>query len=91
MRIFAVIIMILMLVMSVPAVMLTVKDKLAAKKRARRVPERTLMLVGAFGGAFAMLLTMLVIRHKTKHVKFMLGLPLFIAVHAALLILCILL
>ena len=58
---------------------------LAAVKGKWRVPEATLMLVGLFGGATAMLVTMKVIRHKTKHMKFMVGLPLEIALQAALL------
>jgi uncharacterized membrane protein YsdA (DUF1294 family) len=37
------------------------------------------MLTGAAGGAAAMLTVMLLIRHKTRHVKFMVGLPLIIA------------
>ena len=57
----------------------------AAVKGKWRVPEATLMLVGLFGGATAMLVTMKVIRHKTKHMKFMVGLPLEIALQAALL------
>ena len=35
----------------------------------------TLLLLSAAGGSLAMLLTMLVIRHKTRHIKFMLGIP----------------
>ena len=55
---------------------LTVYDKIAAKKRPRRrVPEKTLLLAGALGGAAGMYAAMLLIRHKTKHAKFMLGLP----------------
>ena len=53
----------------------------------RRVPERTLLLLGALGGAPAMLLTMLLIRHKTRHLKFMLGLPLLILLQCAAVIL----
>ena len=39
--------------------------------------------IGAVGGAPVMLLTMLVIRHKTRHAKFMLTLPLFTLLHLA--------
>lgn len=66
------------------AVVLTVYDKAAAKKGAWRIPEATLMGVGLFGGALPMLITMKLIRHKTKHMKFMIGLPAEIALHAAL-------
>ncbi len=68
------------LLISLVAVTLTVYDKYAAKKRPRhRTPERTLLLIGALGGAAAMYLTMRLIRHKTLHNKFMIGLPLMIA------------
>lgn len=66
------------------AVILTVHDKRAARRGAWRVPERTLLLVCAFGGSAAMLATMHVVRHKTKHAKFMVGIPVMIAVQAAL-------
>ena len=61
----------------------TVLDKTAAKRRAWRIPERTLLILAALGGAPAMLLTMLIIRHKTRHLKFMLGLPLIILLQCA--------
>lgn len=59
-------------------------DKLAAIRHARRIPERTLLLIGALGGAAAMLPTMLLIRHKTRHPRFMVGLPLMLLVQAGL-------
>ncbi len=66
-------------VISLVSVILTVSDKLYAKRPGhRRVPESTLLLYAAFGGSAAMLLTMLLIRHKTKHIKFMLGIPLIL-------------
>ena len=57
------------------AVVLTLWDKLCAKRRRWRVPEATLFLVALLGGSGAMYLSMLLIRHKTKHKRFMLGLP----------------
>ena len=78
--------------LSLIAAVLTVYDKRAAKRRPRaRVPEATLMCVAALGGAEAMLAVMLLIRHKTLHKKFMVGLPLIIAAHAALAAGCLLL
>ena len=69
---------------SLIGVILTVYDKIAAKKRPRnRVPERTLLLCGALGGALPMYLTMLLIRHKTKHKKFMIGLPVIVVLQIA--------
>ncbi|MDO4495430.1 MAG: DUF1294 domain-containing protein [Clostridiaceae bacterium] len=77
-------ILIYLALMAVVAVTITAVDKRAAIKGRRRVPESTLMIVGLFGGALPMYVTMKVIRHKTKHKKFMIGLPLEIAIHAAL-------
>lgn len=57
------------------AVVITAYDKLAAVNHRRRIPERTLLLIAALGGAPAMYLTMLVIRHKTRKPLFMIGIP----------------
>lgn len=56
-------------------VILTVYDKYAAKNKKWRVPEKLLFAVAILGGSAAMYITMLIIRHKTKHLSFMLGLP----------------
>lgn len=68
---------------AVVSVSVTIYDKIAAKKSKQRVPENTLMILGLMGGAAPMLITMLIIRHKTRHLKFMLGLPLEIILHLA--------
>jgi uncharacterized membrane protein YsdA (DUF1294 family) len=60
---------------SAAAILLTVCDKLAARLRLRRVPEAALITLALLGGSAAMLLAMLLVRHKTRHVKFMAGLP----------------
>ena len=74
------------LLISLVTVILTVYDKIAAKKRAFRISEATLILCGVFGGAVAELITMLIIRHKTRHIKFMLGLPGIILAQVVLII-----
>lgn len=66
------------------AAILTVLDKWKSKHNKWRIPENTLMLVGLFGGALFMYITMKIIRHKTKHKKFMIGLPLEILLHLIL-------
>ena len=70
--------------LSLLAVFLTIHDKRRARQHGRRIPERTLMLVGLAGGALAMYLTMRAIRHKTLHRKFMWGRPAEIALQAIL-------
>ena len=71
---------------SLISIIVCIYDKGISKKNKveLRVPEKTLMLLSAIGGSVAMYLTMLLIRHKTKHVKFMLGIPLIIALHSAI-------
>ena len=73
-------------VISLVSVIVTIKDKIAAKKGRWRTPEATLMLLGLFGGAEAMYITMNLIRHKTKHKKFMIGLPAEIILHIAVIV-----
>ena len=70
---------------SLVSVVVCIYDKTAAKHNPRhRTRERTLLLLSALGGSVAMLLTMLVIRHKTRHVKFMLGIPVIILIQGAI-------
>ena len=59
-------------------------DKLKAKRGAWRIPEATLLLIAALGGSLGALLGMELFRHKTKHWKFKVLVPLFLAVHIAL-------
>lgn len=65
----------------------TLADKIKAKKGAFRVPENTLIILALFGGSVAEYFTMRLIRHKTLHKKFMIGLPLIIILQLLLMIL----
>lgn len=72
-------------VISLASAVITIYDKFAAKKLPKkRIRENTLMLFGFFGGAEAMYLVMRLIHHKTRHKKFMVGLPAFIVLHIIL-------
>ena len=55
-------------------------DKYKAKKKLWRIPEATLMGVAALGGSLGSLLGMYTVRHKTKHIKFTLGIPVILVV-----------
>lgn len=68
-------VLIYLAVISIMSVIVTIHDKRAAKKGNLRIPERNLMLLSIFGGSVAMYMTMQLIRHKTKHAKFMIGVP----------------
>lgn len=50
-------------------------DKSRAKKNKWRIRERTLFIVSALGGSIAMYISMRIFRHKTKHKRFMIGIP----------------
>lgn len=60
-------------------------DKYRAKKQQYRIPEATLLVIAACGGSLGSFLGMNVFRHKTKHVKFTVLVPLFLIVHIFLL------
>lgn len=77
-------------VISFIAVIVTVSDKSKARRSKWRVPEATLLGISALGGSVAMFITMLLIRHKTRHAKFMLGIPLIIALQIAVIVVTIL-
>ena len=74
------------LLMSLISIIVCVYDKKISKKNKveLRIPEKTLLILSALGGGVAMYICMLLTRHKTKHVKFMLGIPLIIAAQAAI-------
>lgn len=65
-------------------------DKSKAMKGRWRIPEAHLIGLAICGGSVGALLGMLLFRHKTKHPKFYLGLPLILLVQIALVVyLCI--
>lgn len=54
-------------------------DKQRAVKRKWRIRERTLIFLAALGGSSGALLGMYVFSHKTRHLKFVLGIPVIMA------------
>ena len=80
-------------IISIVSMIICMYDKIISKKNdvRLRIPESVLLIFSALGGSVAMFITMLIIRHKTKHVKFMLGIPIIIIVQVALGIVCTLL
>lgn len=59
-------------------------DKRRAKKRARRISEKTLWLFIVIGGSIGGYLGMKRFRHKTKHSQFIYGIPAVMIVHILL-------
>lgn len=78
------VLLIYFLVISLISIIICVYDKKISKKNnvKLRVPERRLLVFSALGGSIAMFITMLIIRHKTKHVKFMVGIPVIMVIQA---------
>ena len=62
-------------------------DKAKSKGRSRRIPERTLLWVARLGGGLGCWLGMMLFRHKTKHTRFMILVPLWTALWAAAVVL----
>lgn len=61
--------------------LLMLVDKYKAKKNLWRIPERTLMGFAAIGGSIGALAGMYLVRHKTKHLKFTVGIPVILFLH----------
>lgn len=62
-------------------------DKRRAVSGKYRVPEKALFLLAFLGGAAGMYLSMRCFHHKTRHKRFMIGLPAIMAAQAAVWIL----
>lgn len=63
---------------------LMLADKARARKNLWRIPERTLFTAAILGGSVGSLLGMYLARHKTKHLKFVIGIPVILAAQIAL-------
>lgn len=68
-------VIIYLLIINVITFLLYGLDKWRAKKDKWRVPEKTLLLMAAIGGSIGAFAGMKVFRHKTKHAKFVIGVP----------------
>ncbi len=64
-------------IISLISIIVCIYDKKISKlnRVSLRTPERTLLILSALGGSVAMFICMQLIRHKTKHAKFMIGIP----------------
>lgn len=72
-------ILLYLLLINAAGFLLMLVDKFKAKKNLWRIPEKTLFLVAALGGSVGSLLGMYLVRHKTQHLTFTLGMPLILA------------
>jgi len=61
-------------------------DKHKAKIQAWRIPESNLFLTAIAGGSIGSIVGMYFFHHKTKHLTFVIGMPLILIIQAGLLI-----
>ncbi|MBQ9150627.1 MAG: DUF1294 domain-containing protein [Clostridia bacterium] len=75
-------------VISIISIGVCIYDKKISKRTnvKLRIPEKTLFIWSALGGSVAMYITMQIIRHKTKHVSFMVGIPVIMLLQIALIV-----
>ena len=81
------VLLVYLLIINAAGFILMLVDKVKAKKNLWRIPEATLFLVAAIGGSVGSLLGMNTFRHKTKHIKFIVGMPLILAAQIVIAIL----
>ena len=75
-------VVIFIIAMNLIALLLYGIDKLKAKRHAYRIPEAVLVGVAYLFGAYGALFGMVAFRHKTKHAKFMVGIPVIMVLQA---------
>lgn len=56
-------------------------DKVRASRHKERIPERVLLGIALLGGSLGAGLGMWIFRHKTRHMRFVLLVPLLVPVH----------
>jgi len=62
-------------------------DKRKAKLRDKRISEKTLILMAMLMGSVGAMLGMSIFRHKTRHLKFKVGVPLALFLNISIIIL----
>ena len=77
-------IIIYLLIVNIIAFCLMGIDKMKAKKKKWRIPEKTLFLSAVLGGSIGANAGMQVFRHKTKHMSFVIGMPAILILQIAL-------
>lgn len=68
-----------LILINAAAIILMLVDKKKAKRNKWRIPESTLLSIAVLGGSVGILLGMHLFRHKTKHTKFTMGVPIILS------------
>lgn len=76
--------LIYLLIINALAFALMYMDKQKAKKHAWRIPEVILFGAAVIGGSIGIMAGMELFRHKTRHRRFSIGVPIIAIVQAAL-------
>ena len=74
-------------IVSLLTAIVTAADKYKAKKGSFRISEKTLFILAVLGGSLSEYVTMRLIRHKTLHKRFMIGLPVIMLIQLTVIIL----
>ena len=69
-----------LLIINALGFLLMLIDKYKARKNLWRIPEKTLLGVALMGGSIGSYAGMQIFRHKTKHPRFYIGIPIIMAV-----------
>ena len=75
-----------LIVVNISAIAVYGWDKLSAKQGWQRVPEKILLLLALLGGSVGAMAAMTFFRHKTRHLKFIYGVPLIFVLQIAALV-----
>ncbi|CAM4044427.1 DUF1294 domain-containing protein [Paenibacillus alkaliterrae] len=78
------IVIIYLLIINLVSFVLMGSDKSQARNGGRRIPEKRLFTMAAVGGALGTLVGMRVYRHKTKHMSFVIGIPLLLILNVVM-------
>ncbi len=70
-----------LIAINILACLLMALDKSKARRNAYRIPESILFLVALIGGSLGAIAGMFAFRHKTKHLSFVIGLPVILLLH----------